>query len=133
MKLLNGCKSPLTYAQNSLTNVLVIAMLPVLFKVYGLTENTASLTREIVLWHAVFSVLARPLAYGLPAAFRAAGDAQYPMVVSLFSMFLCRILLAYILGAYFQMGVLGAWSAVFVDWIVKAVIFTVRYSENKWI
>ena len=121
------------YGSLIVMNVLVIAMLPVLFKVYGLSENTASLTREIILLHAVFSVLVWPLAYGLPVAFRAAGDAQYPMVVSLFSMFLCRILLTYILGEYFQMGVLGAWSAVFVDWIVKAVVFTARYSENKWI
>jgi Na+-driven multidrug efflux pump len=73
-----------------------------------------------------------PLAYTLPVIFRASGDAKFPMVVCVLSMFFCRIALAYLLNIYFNMGMFGTWVAMFIDCIVKAIIFVYRYINGKW-
>lgn len=44
----------------------------------------------------------------------------------------CRIALSYVFGIYFHMGMLGTWIAMFIDWLVKAVIFIWRYLSGKW-
>ncbi|WP_373485299.1 hypothetical protein [Acetobacterium malicum] len=54
------------------------------------------------------------------------------MIVSIFCMIFCRILLAYVFGVYLNMGMIGTWIAMFVDWIVKAIIFVWRYFNGKW-
>ena len=54
------------------------------------------------------------------------------MYVGILSMFFCRIAFAYLLGVYFEMGVFGTWVAMFVDWIVKAILFAWRYMNTKW-
>lgn len=120
------------YASHVVINTLVLLALPLVLDLYGLSEETNALAAQIVWWHAAFSVTIWPLAYSLPVTFRAAGDARYPMFVSIASMFACRIALAYILGGYFGMGVFGTWLAMFIDWIFKAILFAWRYCNGSW-
>lgn len=47
-------------------------------------------------------------------------------------MFVCRVALAHVLGVWLEMGVLDTWLAMFVDRVVKAVIFVWRYYSGKW-
>lgn len=54
------------------------------------------------------------------------------MIVGILSMFLCRIALAYLLGIYLNIGMFGTWVAMFINWIVKAIIFVYRYIGGKW-
>lgn len=112
-------------------SVAVLSALPILMDIYGLSEQATEWVYWIVWAHALFLVV-WPLGYTLPVVFRAAGDAKFPMGVSMVSMVFCRILLAFVFSIYFQMGMLGTWAAMFVDWIVKAVIFTVRYFRGTW-
>ena len=120
------------YATHLVMNGLVLIALPFVLQIYGLSQAATSLTTQIVLWHAALSITIWPLAYTLPVTFRAAGDAKYPMYVGVLSMFFCRIAMAYVLGGYFGMGVLGTWLAMFLDWIVKAGLFIWRYFSSKW-
>lgn len=122
----------IVYVANVLSSALVLALLPVILNVYGLSETATSLTTQIVWWHAAFTVAIWPLGYTLPVTFRASGDAKFPMIFSILSMFFCRIALAYLLGIYFNMGMFGTWVAMFIDWIVKAIIFVYRYISGKW-
>jgi putative MATE family efflux protein len=120
------------YGAHVLSCALVLALLPVILNVYGLSEAATSLATKIVWYHAAFTVAIWPLAYTLPVTFRAAGDAKFPMIVGILSMFFCRIALAYLLSIYFNMGMFGTWVAMFIDWIVKAIIFVYRYISGKW-
>lgn len=120
------------FAAHLIVNVLLLAMLPSILRLYQLTEDIAGLTAEIVVWHAVMAVAVWPLAYTQPVTFRCAGDARYPMLVGMASMFLCRIAVAYLLSGYFDEGVLGVFAAIFLDWMVKAVLFTYRYIKGDW-
>ncbi|PWK15016.1 MATE family efflux transporter [Tumebacillus permanentifrigoris] len=122
----------IVYVANLLSCAVVLALLPTILHVYGLSEAATALTKQIVWWHAVGTVLIWPLSYTLPVTFRAAGDAKFPMMVGILSMFFCRIALAYLLGVYFNMGMFGTWVAMFIDWIVKAILFVWRYSSGKW-
>lgn len=122
----------IVYGANVLTCILVLALLPAILNVYGLSEAATSLATKIVWYHAAFTVAIWPLAYTLPVIFRASGDAQFPMLVGVLSMFFCRIALAYLLSIYFHMGMFGTWVAMFLDWIVKAIIFIYRYINGKW-
>ncbi|MCI8775019.1 MAG: MATE family efflux transporter [Lachnospiraceae bacterium] len=72
-------------------------------------------------------------AFGLPYGFRAAGDAKFSMVVSVSSMWCCRVGLCIFLVRVFHFGLMGVWIGIFVDWIVRAFIFSMRFMSGKWL
>ncbi len=121
------------YGTHLVTCAVVMIVLPFILEIYGLSDTANELTTKILWWHAAFTILIWPLAYSLPVVFRAAGDAKYPMMIGMLTMFLCRIALAYVFSIYFDMGMFGTWVAMFMDWIVKAIIFTYRYMNGKWL
>lgn len=123
----------IVYLAQIVSCTVVLALLSSILHVYGLSEMATSLTTKIVWCHGIFMVFIWPLAYTLPVTFRAAGDARFPMVIGSLSMLFCRIALAYLLGIYFHMGMFGTWVAMFIDWIVKAIIFIYRYISGKWV
>lgn len=120
------------YAAHLVSCILVLALLPAILNVYGLSEEATAMTAQNVWWHGVFMIAIWPLAYTLPVTFRAAGDAKFPMLVGIMSMFFCRIALAYVFSIYFNMGMFGTWVAMFIDWIVKAAVFVYRYFNGRW-
>lgn len=120
------------YVAQIISSAIVILLLPAILNIYSLSPEATQWTTEIVWGHAIMMILIWPLAYTLPVTFRAAGDAKFPMVISIVSMLCCRIFLAYVFGVYLNMGMIGTWIAMFVDWIVKAIIFVWRYFSGKW-
>lgn len=113
-------------------NLLILALLPLMLHLYGLSPETEHLARQIIYSHGIFSILIWPIAYTLPVTFRAAGDARFSMGVGIATMFGCRVLMAHILVSIFHMGLLGTWFAMFLDWIVRAVVFAIRYVNGRW-
>lgn len=99
---------------------------------YHLSEETTQLTRGLLLYNAVCCMTVHPLAFAQPNGLRAAGDVKYTMLVSIGSMWTCRIGLAYVLGKGMNMGLFGVWIAMTVDWLVRAVFFTARILTGKW-
>lgn len=122
----------IVYVAHVVSCAVVLALLPLIMNIYGLSETATALTTKNVWWHAGFMVVIWPLAYTLPVTFRSSGDAKFPMMVGILSMFFCRIALAYLLSIYFNMGMFGTWIAMFIDWIMKAIIFVYRYMGGKW-
>ena len=119
------------YVTFILTSIGVLALLPTILNIYGLSPEATEWTYKLVWAHAVMLVI-WPLGYTLPVTIRAAGDARFPMLISVASMIFCRIILAFVFSLYFEMGMLGTWAAMFVDWIVKAIIFVWRYLSGRW-
>ena len=54
------------------------------------------------------------------------------MVISIFSMFAFRIGFSYVLGIHMEMGAVGVWIAMVLDWICRVICFLVRYRRGKW-
>ncbi len=122
----------ITYVSLWVVNILVCLGLPIILDWYNLSPQTEEITRQIVLIHAVVLMLIWPFSFVFPAVFRATGDAKYCMVVSVISMWTFRIGFSYILGGMFEMGVLGIWVAMLIDWAFRAVCFSIRYMRGKW-
>ncbi len=107
---------------------------PVLVPLFNLTPATAAMSIQVLRWCTVFNSIFWPASFTLPNALRAAGDAKFTMVVSMLSMWICRIGMSYLLGAPWglNLGLLGVWLGMFSDWVVRAVIFVFRFARGKW-
>ncbi len=70
-------------------------------------------------------------AFGLPYGFRAAGDVRVPMIVSVCSMWFCRVGICVLLVRVFHFGLMAVWIGIFVDWIARATVFSVRFVRGK--
>lgn len=112
----------------------LFAAAPILVPLFNLTPATAAIAIQVLRWCAVFTMVFWPMSFTLPNALRAAGDARFTMVVSLLSMWICRIGMSYLLGSPWGlgMGLLGVWMAMFSDWVVRAALFLIRFLRGKW-
>lgn len=103
-----------------------------LIGMYSLSGETGNLTAQLFFIHAVCAIAIWPLSFSLPNALRAAGDATFTMLVSLFSMWVFRIGLSFLLANYMGFGVYGIWIAMCVDWVCRSVFFALRFAGGKW-
>ena len=99
---------------------------------YHLSPEATQLARQVLIYHAVMAIFAWLLSFSLPNTFRAAGDVILPMAVAIASMWVFRLGFAYLLGIYFRLGLMGVWIAMTVDWVFRAICFTVRFKGHKW-
>lgn len=122
----------IVFLSHLVINLVIFAILPFVLQLYNLSAQTAAMTSEMVIWHGVFAVLVWPISFTLPTTFRGAGDARWPMAVSLSVMFICRIGLSYVIADFLGVGVFGTWIAMFIDWYVRAGFYIYRYFSGKW-
>ena len=120
------------YISMTFASLLLFFLLPLLLKVYNLSPETTTLTYNISSSHIFASILIWPAAFTLPNVLRAANDVKYTMTVSIVSMWIFRIILAFILGWYTDLGVYSVWIAMYVDWVVRSFFFVLRYRGKKW-
>ena len=106
--------------------------MPLILKVYNLSDYTAKISKNIILYHGSLTIIVWTLSFVLPNALRAANDVKYCMIVATLSMWIFRIGFSYVLGRYMNMGVFGVWVAMSIDWIFRAICFIIRYRGNKW-
>ena len=97
---------------------------------FGLTPAAAAMAIQVLRWCSVFDLLFWPMSFSLPNALRASGDARFTMIVSMCSMWIFRIGFSYLLVP--QIGLLGVWVAMFIDWIVRSVVFLIRFLSGRW-
>lgn len=122
----------IVYIGMFLMNALIIALLPVIIKAYHLSDITANTTRAIIYFHTVSCITIWPISFSLPSVFRAAGDAKNCMIIAIISMWIFRIAFSYLLGKYMGWGIFGVWVAMVIDWVFRAVCFTIRFFSKKW-
>ena len=103
-----------------------------LVRVCGLSGAGVPDAVWIVLFHGVWALFTWPLSFSLPNTLRAAGDVRYTMIVSVVSMWLCRVLLSYVL-AWYGLGLKAVWIAMISDWAVRGAFFWARYRGDKWL
>ena len=112
--------------------------------VYHLSAEGTRIAMELTVFHCIVTSLIRPLAFALPSAFKATGDAKYTMMVSTLAMWIIRVGMAFVLapetvnifGLTFPgvgMGIMGVWVAMFADWVLRAVLYTARFVRGTWL
>ena len=113
-------------------NALVILGLPLWMRLYTLTPETDALARLLIVIHCGAGILLWPAAFVLPNALRAANDVRFTMVVSVASMVVWRLGFSYLLCVNWQMGAVGVWIAMVIDWVCRVVCFVVRFARGRW-
>lgn len=98
-----------------------------LVSVYNLSSEAAAISHVLLRAHCAAMIL-WPAAFTLPNALRAAMDARFTMMVSVFSMWAFRIGFAYVFVNLFKLGVPGVWYGMFIDWAFRAAVFLARFS-----
>ena len=121
-----------------------------LLHLFDLSGDSFDIAQKLLFYHSIASVLIWPAAFCLPPAFRAASDVKFTMYVSIFSMWIFRVVLGYILALDtvnllfwnnapivsipgLGLGVWGVWFAMTVDWIFRTLLFVWRYVSGKWL
>lgn len=66
------------------------------------------------------------------AAFRAAGDVRYAVILAVSSMFTFRVGLSYLLNYLFELGLLSVWIGMWADWFCRAIMNTIHFRKGKW-
>ena len=122
-----------TYGIMAAVNLTIIALLPLIMRVYNVSPEAEKLAVTVTLIHGISSIFIWVPAFMVPGVLRAAGDAKFTMLASMLTMWVVRVLLAYVLGKYMGYGVIGVWFAhAIVDWTVRGAIFLLRYRSGKW-
>lgn len=122
----------LAYASMSILNVVMLLGMSLLVMPYNLSPETEALAKQIIAVHGIGSIFIWPMAFVLPNALRAAGDARFTMVVSIFSMAAFRVVFGYILARNLGLGVIGVWMAMQIDWVFRSTLFLLRMKSGKW-
>lgn len=120
------------YAGLVVSCIVVILVMPLILNVYSLSPEATEMTKQILIYHGICTMLIWPLSFSLPNTLRASNDVTFCMVLSIFSMWVFRIGFSYVLGAVLELGVFGVWVAMTIDWAVRSVCFLVRYLHGKW-
>lgn len=117
---------------NDSINVLLFVASPLIVKIYNLEASTASTVVDLLRYYSLTCAILWPLSFALPNALRAVGQVKYTMLISILSMWIWRIGFSYILTSYFNIGILGVWIAISIDWLCRSICFSLRFFKGKW-
>lgn len=120
------------YIAMAVVNVVLIFSIPLILKLYDLSDQTAKIASQLMAYHCILAVLIWPLSFTLPSALRATNDVKFTMWVSMLSMWIWRIALSYILAIVVGLGVLGIWIAMTIDWLFRSIFFVARFLQAKY-
>ena len=122
----------LAYAGDWIMNALLFVFAPQVVGVFSLSKEATDMAVEVLRWFSSVAVFIWPLSFTLPNALRAAGDVKYTMITGILSMWMFRVLCSYFLAVVCNLGILGVWYGMFIDWGVRSLFFVIRYLSGKW-
>ena len=116
-----------------LASALAICLIVVpVTSVSGMERDVALLTRRLTWFvHAI-----KPFAWCLsfiPAYGFRAGDVKFPMIVSMTTMWTCRVAIVMVLARGFGLGPVSVWIGMASDWCVRSICFFIRFRSGKWL
>lgn len=99
----------------------------------GMEPESAGLCIYMVTWITIVKPVVWVMSFIPAYGFRAAGDVKFTMIVSVASMWICRVTLVIVLARVFGMGPMAVWIGMFTDWTVRCIIYTVRFRSRRWL
>lgn len=113
--------------------LLVLAITKPVTWLSGMEPEAAKMCFKMVTAMTIVKPLVWVGAFGLPYGLRAAGDVRFSMIVSVSTMWGCRVALCIFLVKVFHFGLIAVWIGMFADWSIRAIIFTMRFISGKWL
>lgn len=120
------------YAMMAVLNAGVLIFVSPILSIFNLSPEAMRIARELMIFYSISCAVIWPAAFTLPNGLRAANDVKFTMAVSICSMWVFRIGFSYLITAVFDLGVLGVWIAMVIDWIFRAVLFIIRICGSRW-
>lgn len=122
------------YVSNAVWNLLLFFILPFVLNRYtSLGVETRQLVWTLIWLFAAVGSLVWPMSFVFPQALRSANDVRFVMFISVASMVFIRVGAAVFLAKVFHVGVMGVWCAMFADWVVRTILFSLRWKSNRWL
>ena len=111
--------------------LVVICSLMILFRnqvvgIYNLSPEATRTSAEMLFAHSL-AMAVWPLAFTIPYSLRASFDAPFTMYVSVASMWIFRIASAYFFVKVLNLGVMGVWYGMYIDWVFRGLLFVNRF------
>lgn len=122
----------ISYIATAILGGLVCLALPLILRFYNLEPETLRLAALLIVMHNLLAIALHPTSFNLANSLRAAGDVKYTMYVGIFSMIVFRLGSAYLFGVVLELGVVGVWIAMGMDWLARSVCFVWRYRREVW-
>ena len=110
-----------------------ILFLPILLKLYTISPEARDYVYIAMLVHNAIAILFWTPGFMLSSALRAGGDAKFTMNVSLTAMLVFRLPSAYLFAVILDLGVIGIFMAMGVDWMFRSIMNQIRLKGSKWI
>ena len=85
-----------------------------------------------VLWIIIFLEISRSINLVTIQALRSSGDAKFPLIMAIISMMGVAVPLAFILGKWLGLGLLGIYMAFTADEMLRALFMSLRWRSRKW-
>ncbi|MBC8531835.1 MATE family efflux transporter [Gehongia tenuis] len=114
------------------SGVILIGLFPLIIQLFAPPQELINQIFWLILTCALADPVLWSIAFVLPSALRAAGDAKFTSVAALTSMWVVRVVLGYVLGIVLNMGVMGVWLAMYIEWGARCVVFGLRFKGDKW-
>ena len=121
-----------TYFAMIFLNAAIILVLPFIISIYHLSAETAAMAKQVIIFHGINACIMWPLSFTLPNTLRASNDVHYTMIVGVGSMWIFRIGFGILFAKYMNLGMFGVWVAMIFDWVIRGILFTIRYIGHKW-
>ena len=74
----------LSYIGIIITNVIIFLGLNLILDIYNLSEGTAQMTREIIIYYGIMAMLIWPLSFMIANTLRASNDVKFCMLVCMY-------------------------------------------------
>ena len=121
-----------SYLSTGILGVVVCAALPLILRFYQLSESTMWYAAVLIVMHNILAFALHPTSFNLANSLRATGDVRFTMYTGILSMLIFRLGSAVLFGILLNLGIIGVWIAMGMDWLARSVAFSVRYAGGKW-
>lgn len=111
--------------------ILSLPFAKVLPLLYNNNPDIVALSSRLIIINSLFTPL-WSVSFIMPSGLKGAGDARYTLVTSLIGMWVFRIILGYLLGIQLGLGLVGVWLGMYVDWMVRGLLYYLRFKHGKW-
>lgn len=85
-----------------------------------------------VMFIAIFLEIGRSTNLVIINSMKASGDIKFPTMLGIVSMWGVSVLLGFLLGIVFNMGLVGVWIAMASDEILRGIVVLVRWLRGTW-
>ncbi len=123
----------LTYICDWICKIILFVIAPYVVAAFSLSKEASDTAVLVLRCFSIAALPIWPLSFTLPNALRGAGDVKYSMIASILSMWFGRVIVSYILIVHFELGILGVWIGMFVDWYGRGISYFIRFKSNKWL